>query len=493
MNKNALNILFLNPPFKGRFSRASRSPAVTTGGTLYYPIWLGYAAGVAEKAGHNVSLIDAPAAGLDLNAVYEALDSFSPDIVVLDTSTPSIYSDMKIAGGVKDRWPLAFVMVVGTHPSALPEMTLQLDPRVDAVAVGEYDYTVRDTAAALAIGSNLHEVDGLVWRNGGKIVRNRPRAKIENLDVIPFVSAVYKRHLNPRNYFFAAANYPMVMIITGRGCPFKCFFCVYPQLFHSRKYRMRSPENVVDEFAYIIRNFRDVKEIGIEDDCFTASHAHVRKICELIIESEIKIRWYCNVRGDLPYNLLQLMKDAGCRLVTVGFESGCQEVLDGMHKGETVERYLDFATDARKAGVLVHGCIMAGNPGDTPETLSRSYEFARKINCDSMQFYPLYVYPGTEAYNWAEENGYITSQNFADWLTPEGFHNCVLSTPAFPAGEMVRLCDYYTKKYHLRPSYIAMKLIQAIRHPSEGYRSLKSARVFFAKIFGLQGKKDDRQ
>ncbi len=122
----------------------------------------------------------------------------------------------------------------------------------------------------------------------------------------------------------------MIMIMTGRGCPHKCFFCVYPQVFHGRRYRVRSPENVVDEFAYIVTSFPEVKEIGIEDDCFTANPGRARKICKLLIARQIKIKWYCNVRGDVDFELLNLMKQAGCRLVTVCFESGSQQILDNM-------------------------------------------------------------------------------------------------------------------------------------------------------------------
>ena len=106
-----------------------------------------------------------------------------------------------------------------------------------------------------------------------------------------------------------------------------------------------------------------------------------KKICDLLIKRDIHIPWYCNVRGDLDYSLLKSMKKAGCRLVTVGFESGCQEVLNNINKGEKVERYYQFAKDAHKAGILVHGCIMAGNPGDSKGTLAKSYAFAKKINC----------------------------------------------------------------------------------------------------------------
>jgi anaerobic magnesium-protoporphyrin IX monomethyl ester cyclase len=478
-----MNILFLNPPFKGRYSRSSRSPAVTKGGTLYYPIWLAYAAGVCEAAGHEVKLIDAPAERLELKDVYTLLSSFTPQLIIIDTSTPSIHSDAKYAEEIKKQYPAAYIVLVGTHPSALPIETMELNNSIDAVAIGEYDYTIRDLAESLEKELPLEKVAGLVFRKDNILIRNKEREKINDLDTLPFVSDIYKKHLNYKNYFFAAANYPMVMIITGRGCPFRCFFCVYPQVFHSRKYRTRSPENVVDEFEYIVNNFPDIKEIGIEDDCFTANPSRVKNICELIIKRNIKIKWYCNARGDVDYNTLKLMKKAGCRLVTVGFESGCQDVLDNIHKNEKVEKYYAFAQDAHRAGILVHGCIMTGNPGDTRETLKQSYEFARKINCDSMQFYPLYVYPGTEAYTWAVTNKYLTTTDFSKWLTDDGLHNCILNTPDLNSNEMVNLCDYYLKKYHLRPGYLLMKMIQAIRNPSEGYRSIKSAKTLLTKMF----------
>ncbi|MBU1863833.1 MAG: B12-binding domain-containing radical SAM protein [Candidatus Omnitrophica bacterium] len=478
-----MNILFLNPPFIGRFSRTSRSPAVTKGGTLYYPIWLAYATGVAEEDGHHVVLIDAPACGVGMQEVEEKLNSFSPALIVIDTSTPSIYSDINVAVSLKKKFPNSFIVLVGTHPSALPEQTLRIKTEVDAVAIGEYDYTIKDLAHALEDKKGLDTVDGLAFRSNNSICINKQREKIKSLDDVPFVSSVYKRHLNPRHYFFAAANYPMVMIITGRGCPYICHFCVYPQVFHSRQYRVRSPENVAAEFEFIRSNFPGVKEIGIEDDCFTANKDHVRNICSLLIKNKNRIKWYCNARGDIEYELLKHMKEAGCRLVTVGFESGVQTVLDTIDKRITVEKYYQFARDAKKADILVHGCLMVGNPHDTKETLAQSYAFAKKINCDSMQFYPLYVYPGTEAYHWARNNNYLKTDDFSKWLTEEGLHNCVLDIPGLSSTDMVQLCDDYLKKYHLRPEYIAMKLMQAIRNPSEGYRSLKSAKVFFSKLF----------
>jgi len=481
-----MRVVFLNPPFKGRFSRTSRSPAVTSGGTLYYPLWLAYAAGTTEGAGHNVLLIDSPADGLSLDETIDKVKNFNPGLVVLDTSTPSIYSDIEVAAVIKKALPDCFAVMVGTHPSALPEETLALSPGPDAVAIGEYDYIIRDLANALENGDPPGSVPGLAIRHADEVIRTGVREKIENLDDLPFVTSVYKKYLNYKNYFFAAAKYPMLMIITGRGCPFGCFFCVYPQTFHSRRYRARSPENVADEFEYIKENFPDIKEIGIEDDCFTANQERVKNICRLLIERKVNMVWYCNVRGDVDYETLKLMREAGCRLVTVGFESANQDALDLMHKNGKVEKYLKFIKDAHKAGMMVHGCIMCGTPGDSRQIQEENYRFAVKSNCDSMQFYPLYVYPGTEAYEWAKEKGYLRTEDFSKWLKDDGSHNCVTDMESMTAEEMVALCEKNLKRYHLRPRYILMKLAQAFRDPAEGWRSIKSGWQLIKKIIGAR-------
>lgn len=478
-----MRILFLNPPFKGRFSRTSRSPAVAKGGTFYYPIWLAYAAGESERAGHDVHLFDAPATGAGEEELLAFLNDWEPGLVVIDTSTPSIYNDAEVAARIKQRYSGVMMLLVGTHPSSLPEETIAINDAIDAVAVGEYDATIRDLADSLDRGALPDAVAGLVLRRGDGTVRTPERALITDLDAIPFVSKVYDKHLEIPNYFFAASNYPMVQIITGRGCPHRCFFCVYPQVFHSHRYRTRSTENVVDEFEFIQKHLPQVREVGLEDDCFTASPIRVRKICQGLIDRKIKLKWHCNVRGDVKPDLLKLMKKAGCRLVIVGFESGDQAVLDGMKKGIKVEKYLQFVQDVKKADLMIHGCMMVGNPGDTRETLERSYQFAVGINCDSMQFYPVYLYPGTEAFWWAVENGYLKTNDYTQWLTPDGTHNCVYDTPELSAKEMMALCNHYLKKYHLRPRYILMKLLQSIRHPSEGYRTALAAISFFSKLF----------
>src|SRR3990167_8180363 len=150
-----MKILMLNPPFLPKFSRFSRSPAVTKSGTLYYPIWLAYATGVLEKENFETRLIDGPGQGLSDEDILNIVKDYQPDLVVIDTSTPSIYNDVKIAESVKRNLRDSFVILVGTHPSSLPEETLRLSESIDAVARGEYDYTIRDIAETLRSGQEL--------------------------------------------------------------------------------------------------------------------------------------------------------------------------------------------------------------------------------------------------------------------------------------------------------------------------------------------------
>jgi radical SAM superfamily enzyme YgiQ (UPF0313 family) len=389
---------------------------------------------------------------------------------------------VKSAESIKNAFPDCFTVLVGTHPSALPKETLKLSPLLDAVAIGEYDYTIRDLAGALEKGEDIDTVDGLVLKQNGEIVRTGQREKIENLDELPFVSSVYKNHMNVRSYYNSSAKFPMVMIITGRGCPFPCFFCVYPQTFHSRRYRMRSAEDVVAEFEYIKEHLPEVKDIRIEDDCFSANKGRARDICNLLIERKVGLTWYCDVRSDVDYQLLSLMRKAGCRMLGIGFESANQQVLDAMNKKSKLENYYRFAKDARRAGLPVHACMMCGTPGDSREIQEENYIFATKINFDSVQFYPLYVYPGTEAYKWAKDNGYLLTEDFSKWVKEDGGHNCVISIDTMTAEEMVEICERNMTRYYFRPKYLLMKMAQAIRKPSEGVRSIKSGWNLVKKI-----------
>lgn len=475
-----MKILFLNPPFLPKFSREQRSPAVTKSGTIYYPMWLSYAGGAAREAGHDVLLVDAAAdARWPLARIVAAAEGF--ELAVLAASTPSVENDAGVARALKAANPGLRAVLVGPHVSALPERTLRDYPWLDGVLRGEYEATVLELAEALAGGGEPSAVPGVSWRRGEEVVSAPPREP-EDPDRWPFVSKVYARFLDVRNYFYAHSLYPLVTVLSARGCPNYCIYCVYPQVFSGHAYRPRATAAVVEELRFIARTWPGVREVMFEDDTFSLDPARTTELCEAVAAADLGLRWSANARCDLDLATLRLMKRAGCRLLCVGVESGSDRMLDGMHKRLSRARIERFFADAARAGVMLHGCFMVGNPGETRETMEETLAFAKKLRPDTAQFFPVMAYPGTALYRWAERNGYLRARCFADWLTPEGEHNCVLDRPELPAADLVAFCDRARREFYLSVPYLARKLRQVLTSPAEFKRTWRSGRRFFRHL-----------
>ncbi|MDD5677974.1 MAG: radical SAM protein [Kiritimatiellae bacterium] len=482
-----MKIWVLNPPFLPKFSRSQRSPAVTKSGTMYFPIWLAYCVGVLEEAGHEVIFTDAPARGLTHDEIFAMAGQIQPRLIVMDTSTPSIANDLRVAEGLKKHAPGAFITLVGTHVSALAEETLRASESVDAIARREYEHTIRELAALLSrsgagLQPQLDVLRGLSFRSNGNIVHNADRPHIENLDELPWVSRVYKKHLRIADYFNANALYPMVTLISGRGCPFRCSFCVYPQTLTGRRYRFRSISDVVDEMEYVIREFPEARSVFFEDDTLTANRKRCLELADAIIVRGVKIPWEANARADLDLATMRKLRAAGCRELCVGFESGNQTSLTGMRKGIEIEQMFQFMRDARTAGVLVHGCFMFGFPGETRASILNTIALAVRLKPDTAQFYPVMVYPGTEAYVEYRVKGWLTADSYAGWLTPEGLHNCVVKNEHLSSRELVQLADHARRSFYLRPTYVVGKMLQALKEPGEFRRTARAASVFFKHL-----------
>jgi radical SAM superfamily enzyme YgiQ (UPF0313 family) len=477
-----VNILFLNPPFLPKFSREQRSPAVTKSGTIYYPMWLSYAAGAAVAAGHDVLLADVPAdPRWPFDRVRAEVRAGKFDLAVVATSTPSIANDAAAAAALAEDCPSLCTVLVGPHVSALAEQTLAEYPGPDGVMRGEYERTVLRLADALAAGDDPAAVPGVTWR-GDDGVTSAPPAELEDPDTWPFVSETYARFLEVGNYFYSHSLYPIVTILSARGCPNYCIYCVYPQTFSGHGYRPRATEAVVEELRFIKRTWPGVREIMFEDDTFSIDHARTRELCEAMAAADLGVKWSANARCDLDLETLRMMKRAGCRLLCVGVESGSDDMLGGMKKSMDRGRIERFFADAARAGVMLHGCFMVGNPGETRETMERTLSFAKKLRPDTAQFFPVMAYPGTALYRWAEKNGYLRTTCFAEWLTPEGSHNCVIDRPDLPAEELVAFCDRARREFYLSPPYLARKLWQVLARPGELKRTWRSGRRFFRHL-----------
>lgn len=479
-----MKILLLNPPFLDKYSKSSRSPAVTKSATIYFPLWLSYAAGVLDKEGYELKIVDAPAKCISKEETLKLIRSFNPDFVVIDTSTASINNDLSYTKTIKEALPKVKTCLVGTHVSAcVSEILPRCSEYVDFIARHEYDYTLPEIVKVIEGKKALADVRGISYCENGVLKETPDREYIQNLDELPFVSEVYKKYLDIKDYFYAHVSYPTVSIFSSRGCPSRCFYCMYSQVMFGKKYRKRSAKSLYDECIYITKEFPEVKEILIDDDNFAVNQKNVREFCQMMINNQVKLKWVVQCRVNLSYDTMVLMKKAGCRLVVVGYESGSQKVLDGMQKGITLKQSKNFNDAAKKAHMRVHGCFMVGNPGETKETMMQTLNFAKSLRMDTVQFFPLMLYPGTEAYKWAKDNNSIIAESYDEWLIPDGTHNCVLSTPEVSSRELVEFCDYARREFYLRPRYLLMKAGECLTNWDDLRRTLKAFATFRKYIF----------
>lgn len=479
-----MRIYLLNPPYIENFVRCGRWQGVTArGGTLYYPIWLAYATGVLEKIGHEVRLVDAVARRWDRNKVLEDAKEFKPDLVVVDSNFSSLQNDINVAKIIKENTG-AVSVIVGPPASQFPEKIL--NNGVDIVARFEYDFTLSDIAETIDKNSDFTKIRGISYKENGKIIHNPDRdfTSSEELDRIPFVSKVYKDHLNIKDYFLNHALYPMVQIFTGRGCPNRCTFCSWPKTLMGRKYRVRSVQNVADEFEFVANELPEVKEIFIEDDTFTINKKRVKQFCEEIKRRRIDISWGCQSRADLDYETMKAMREAGCRLLDVGYESGSDEILKNIKKGITVNQLREFTKNAKKAGLKILADFVIGFPGETKETAEQTIRFIKEIKPDLLQVAVATPIPGTEFYDYVKENGFLLVDDLEESLDSWGAQKCIISYPEFTKEDIENYVDRALKEYYLSPSYIpiAMKNILRKNGLHELKVMVKSAKVFLRYV-----------
>ncbi len=478
----------LNPPFVPRFVRCGRwQGTVARGGELYYPIWLAYATGVLEQEYDDIRLVDAIACNWDEEYLLKDATNFNPDLAVIDSNFSSMSNDVNIAKLLKEAVPGATTVLVGPPASQFADRILQ-SGGVDIVARFEYDFTIRDIARSLGNGDGFENIKGISFRKNDKIIHNPDRefTTSQDLDQIPFVSKIYKKYLHIEDYFLSQSLYPEVQIFTSRGCHYQCTFCSWPETLMGRIYRMRSVNNVVDEFEYIMKELTQVKEVFIDDDTFTIDKKRIRAICREIKRRKLKITWSCNARADLDYETMREMKSAGCRLLDVGYESGSNEILKNIKKGISTERMYQFAEDARRAGLMVLGDFVFGFPGETKKTAEETMRFAKELRPNIAQFAVSVPLPGTEFYRWAEENDFLLTNELDKSVDGNGFQKCIVSYPEFTNKDVERYVDRALKKYYLSPSYIPIAFKNILRR--NGWHELKGMVRSAKALFGYLGR-----
>ena len=474
-----MRVCLINPPFTNRFCRGARWQASSKGVALWMPIWLIYAAGVLEKAGHTIRLIDSPARRHTRADLDCEVREFNPEMIVLYTATGSIHNDLEITRLLKQAHPTAVTVLTGPHVSVLPEATLRDCPAADFVIVREFDYILRDLAGRLGTGVEPWDLPGLACLREGQFTSNPSPPPIENLDELPFSIEVIEKHLDIYDYHMDYLLYPWVQTYFGRGCYGQCIFCLWPQALMGRHYRKRSMDSIFAELAYIRDCAPHVRELMIDDDTFTFHQKRIEEFCERKLQMGFGINWCANVRPNIAsVGLLKLMKRAGCRAVVAGYESGSPEILKRIKKGITIERMQAFAAAAREAGLQVHGDFIIGLPGETPETIEMTYRAALKLRPATMQVSIALPLPGTEFYDWLKTSGYLKTEDFSQYLTPEGAQNVMMDYPGLSSDDMKRAMHRIVVRYYLQPSYLAGAMGRILRDPREFTKFWHAGRKF---------------
>ncbi len=461
-----LKTLFLNPPSFENFDggAGSRWPATREIESYWYPVWLAYPAGMLEGA----RLLDAPPHHISGQETIEIAKEY--EFLVLFTSTPGFPGDIRLARAIKGANPKIKIAFVGPHVSVLPEKSLRDCTEIDFICRKEFDFAVVDYAN----GKPLEEIAGVSFLKDGKVVHNPDAPQIQNLDALPHVTGVYKRDLDVTRYNVPFLLHPYVSLYTTRGCPAQCTFCLWPQTLSGHPWRKRSADDVASEMAKAKEFWPEVKEFFFDDDTFNIQKARTIELCSKL--KPLGLTWSCTSRVTTDYETLKAMKEAGCRLLIVGYESGDAQILKNIKKGATVERARQFTKDCHKLGLVIHGDFIMGLPGETRETINTTIAFAKELDVETIQVSVAHAYPGTELYDYAVKNGFMVADNK---MVDEGGHQIAhIQYPGLAADDILTAVHRFYDEYYFRPKAVFRILKKAAFDGHERRRLYKEAKTF---------------
>jgi len=458
---------------------------------VFPPISLAYVAAVLEKE-HEVRIIDAPTegwkhledfdgttyrVGLSNQEIADRIKRWSPNVVVIEIPFSGwAKTAFEVASTTKNINKKIVTVLNGQHPSARPKACLS-NPNVDFVVIGEPENTISELVSALEQGrQDLKKIKGIAFVKNGKTIITSPRPMIENLDSLPFPA----RHLLPMEEYYVAVKEnplrgeirkPWTIMITSRGCPYNCIFCSNC-LVSGKKWRGRSPENVVDEIEHLIKTYH-IKQIDFSDDNMTLDKKRMETICDLIVKRRLNVEWFTpnGIRADtLDEKLLTKMKKAGCKKIRIAPESGVQRVVD-----EIIKKNLDLKSVeqavvlCKKVGIKVGCFFVIGLIGETKDDIEETIKFAyklRQLGADSFIFSiaaPIY---GTELYEQAKRGGFLIDGFCEDALAAV---DPLIETPEFTADDLRELC---ARANLVNPTFTRDKVLRAIRNPRKTIKTL---------------------
>ena len=413
------------------------------------PLGLAYIAAVVREKGYDVKILEANALDLTHEQIKKEILDYKPDYVAMSATSSLIEEVNKIANICPNE---AKVILGGIHASSMPEEVLRDYKRIDILVRGEGEETIVEILA----GKPFEEINGISYRKREEIIHNKDSIFIQDLDSLPFPA----RDLLPMNkYFSFETRRPVIdYIVSGRGCPYRCTFCA-DFITSGRKLRIRSAENIVAEIEHLIKSF-GVQEIDFQDDNFTFYADRVFRFCDLMVKGGLnkKIIWRVSngVRCDkLTFPMLKKMKEAGCYMLSLGIESGNQEILNKMRKAEKLEDVRNAANWCYQVGIESRGLFIFGNLGENEKTMQQTIDFAKSLPLDTATFHVCIPMPKTEYWEIIKKEG-----KFLDvgW---EGY--TAYSDGAFVHGDvtpelMSRMQKKAYREFYIRPSFVMKRL-----------------------------------
>jgi anaerobic magnesium-protoporphyrin IX monomethyl ester cyclase len=369
-------------------------------------------------------------------------------------------------------------VVGGPHPTALPEeMTAQ--EAIDFLVLGEGEITLWELVTALEVGSkDFRDINGLAYQKDKEIVITKPREVIKDLDILPFPA----RDLLQLDLYYPpptkrVSDKRPTSMITGRGCPYSCNFCI-AQLMWGKKVRVRSVKNVADEIEECITRY-GLAEFNFHDELFTLSEKHVIEMCQEMKRRNLDIAWHANARTDsLTRKMLKEMKEAGCREISFGFESGSQKILNNIKKKTTVEKAYEAVQLTNEAGIRAGGTFMIGNLGEREETIRLTIDLAKRLDLHTAIFMVATPYPGTELYRVAKDRGYL--RKGSTWVEYAPIINKLppLNLPNLSSEQLLAWRKRGYREFYLRPSYL-WRFIKKMRSFADFKNLLRGAILYF--------------
>jgi radical SAM superfamily enzyme YgiQ (UPF0313 family) len=448
-----VKILLINPPEK-QTVQANLPSAVENLRGATPPIGLMYVAGAARKISDaDVSLLDAHALRLSYNELEQRIALAHPDLVGITTTTFTMPDVLETVRRVRGAAPGARLIAGGLQPFLYPEETINLDA-FDYALQGEAEISFPRFLKALEDGKGMENVPGILFKQNGEIVSNPPPPLNMDLDALPFPA----HDLLPieRYSSLVTLKHPVGIIISSRGCPFRCSFCSHSPT--GKEFRIRSAENVVKEMIWC-------RSLGFSyllfyDEIMTLKKERVFELRDRIRAEGVRVPWMARLRAGLvDKEMLIALKDAGCDLVTMGIEAGSPKVLSRLNRPTDTSEVIETFKDASKIGLKTLAYFMIGNPDETREDLEMSLTVAQRAAPDMIHASVFMPYPATDLYAEGLQSGFFDRDYWREFATDPSadFHPRLWIATGREAEIMKSLLWFY-RRFHLRPSYIWKRL-----------------------------------